>query len=88
MTTLDQSIKLANVFTDVVLGALPQVQALVAGDGGAEAALVPLIGSILAQEGEQVVSIADQDLVCKARDVLFQTCYGHTIRVNGVLTVV
>lgn len=38
----------------MVLGALPQVQAIAASDGGAEAALVPIIGAILAQEGEQV----------------------------------
>jgi len=44
---------LAQTFTDVVLGVLPIAQSIFVSDGGDEDALVPIIGSIIAQEGEQ-----------------------------------
>ncbi|KAE9362549.1 late sexual development protein [Stipitochalara longipes BDJ] len=47
------AIALAQTFTDVVLGVLPVAQSLFAADGGDEAALVPIVGSIIGQEGEQ-----------------------------------
>jgi len=47
------AIALAQTFTDVVLGVLPVAQGLFAADGGEEAALVPIVGSIIGQEGEQ-----------------------------------
>lgn len=50
----DDAILLAQTFTDVVLGVLPVAQGLFAADGGDESALVPIVGSIIAQEGEQV----------------------------------
>lgn len=53
VTTFLEAITLANTFTDVVLGTLPEAQAIFAADGGGESPLVPLIGSVLAQEGEQ-----------------------------------
>jgi hypothetical protein len=37
----------------VVLGVLPAAQGLFAADGGDEAALVPIVGSIIGQEGQQ-----------------------------------
>lgn len=49
----DDAIALAETFTEVVLGVLPVAQSLFAMDGGDESALVPIIGSIIAQEGEQ-----------------------------------
>ena len=54
VTNFNQAIALAQTFTDVVLGTLPEAQAIFAADGGDESPLVPLIGSVLAQEGEQV----------------------------------
>lgn len=53
VTTFLEAITLAQTFTDVVLGTLPEAQAIFAADGGDESPLVPLIGSVLAQEGEQ-----------------------------------
>lgn len=47
------AITLANTFTDVVLGVLPQAQTVFAGDAGDEAPLVNLFGSVIAQEAEQ-----------------------------------
>jgi hypothetical protein len=47
------AIALAETFTSVVLGVLPVAQSLFAADGGEEAGLVPIVGSIIAQEGEQ-----------------------------------
>ena len=47
------AIALANTFTDVVLGVLPQAQTVFAGDQGDEAPLVNLLGSVMAQEAEQ-----------------------------------
>lgn len=47
------AIALAQTFTDVVLGVLPAAQGLFAADGGDEAALVPIVGSIIGQEGQQ-----------------------------------
>ena len=44
---------LAQTFTDVVLGTLPQAQAIFSNDAGDESPLVPLLGSVIAQEGEQ-----------------------------------
>jgi len=54
VTNFTQAIALAQTFTDVVLGTLPKAQVAFAADAGDEAPLVPLIGSVLAQEGEQV----------------------------------
>ena len=54
MTTFTSAILLAQTFTDVVLGTLPEAQAIFAADAGDESPLVPLLGSVLAQEGEQV----------------------------------
>lgn len=50
----DDAIELAQTFTEVVLGVLPVAQGLFAADGGEEAGLVPVVGSIIGQEGEQV----------------------------------
>ncbi|KAG0649388.1 hypothetical protein D0Z07_4423 [Hyphodiscus hymeniophilus] len=50
----DDAILLAETFTEVVLGVLPIAQSLFAADGGDESALIPIVGSIIAQEGEQV----------------------------------
>jgi len=47
------AIALANTFTDVVLSVLPTAQTAFAADGLEEIGLVQLIGSIIAQEGEQ-----------------------------------
>ena len=47
------AITLAQTFTDVVLGTLPKAQAAFNADGGDEAGLAPLFGSVIAQEGEQ-----------------------------------
>lgn len=54
VTNFIQAIALAQTFTDIVLGTLPEAQAIFAADGGDESPLVPLFGSVLAQEGEQV----------------------------------
>lgn len=54
VTNFTQAIALAQTFTDVVLGTLPEAQAAFAADAGDETPLVPLFGSVLAQEGEQV----------------------------------
>lgn len=53
VSTFLEAITLANTFTDIVLGTLPEAQAIFAADGGDESPLVPLFGSVLAQEGEQ-----------------------------------
>jgi hypothetical protein len=53
VTDFDSAIALAETFTEVVLGVLPLAQATFAADGGDEAGLVPIIGSIIGQEGEQ-----------------------------------
>lgn len=53
VTDFLSAITLANTFTDVVLGVLPQAQTVFAGDGGDESPLVALFGSVIAQEGEQ-----------------------------------
>lgn len=53
VTNFKSAIALAQTFTDVVLGTLPVAQNLFAADGGDEAALVPVVGSIIGQEGEQ-----------------------------------
>ena len=47
------AITLAQTFTDVVLGTLPVAQAGFAADGGDESGIVPLLGSVIGQEGEQ-----------------------------------
>lgn len=47
------AITLANTFTDVVLGTLPEAQAAFAADAADESPLVPLLGSVIGQEGEQ-----------------------------------
>ena len=53
VSNFKEAIQLANTFTDVVLGTLPQAQAIFAKDAGDESPLVPLVGSVIAQEGEQ-----------------------------------
>jgi hypothetical protein len=53
VTDFISAIALAQTFTDVVLGVLPVAQSIFAADGGEEAALVPVVGSIIGQEGEQ-----------------------------------
>lgn len=50
----ESAIALAATFTDIVLGVLPQAQTTFANDAGQETSLISLIGSIIAQEGEQV----------------------------------
>ena len=47
------AIALAETFTEVVLGVLPVVQGIFAADGGEELGLLDVVGSIIAQEGEQ-----------------------------------
>lgn len=55
VSDFQSAIALANTFTDVVLGVLPAVQYTGAVDGGAQGpAVIPLLGSIIAQEAEQV----------------------------------
>ena len=54
VTTFIEAVILAQTFTDVVLGTLPEAQAAFAADSGDESPLVPVFGSVLAQEGEQV----------------------------------
>ncbi|KAG9239979.1 hypothetical protein BJ878DRAFT_484268 [Calycina marina] len=49
----DDAIALARTFTEVVLGVLPLAQTTFAEDGGEEIGLVQVVGSIIAQEGEQ-----------------------------------
>ena len=53
ISTFLEAITLANTFTDVVLGTLPEAQVAFSKDAGDESPLVPLIGSVIAQEGEQ-----------------------------------
>ncbi|KAI9814784.1 MAG: hypothetical protein M1827_003050 [Pycnora praestabilis] len=53
VSTFLEAVTLAQTFTDIVLGTLPEAQAAFAADGGDETPLVPLFGSVLAQEGEQ-----------------------------------
>ncbi|KAL8835188.1 MAG: hypothetical protein Q9170_003434 [Blastenia crenularia] len=48
-----EAILLAETFTDLALSTVPAVQALFAADGGDEPRNIPLLGSILGQEGEQ-----------------------------------
>jgi hypothetical protein len=47
------AIALANTFTDVVLGVLPNAQTVFGSDAGDETGLVALFGSVIAQEAEQ-----------------------------------
>ncbi|KAL8946884.1 MAG: hypothetical protein Q9222_006776, partial [Ikaeria aurantiellina] len=49
-----EAILLAQTFTDIALGTIPEIQSLFAADGGDEPRNVPLLGSILGQEAEQV----------------------------------
>ncbi|KAL9006299.1 MAG: hypothetical protein Q9188_000956 [Gyalolechia gomerana] len=53
VSTFKEAILLAQTFTDIALGTVPVVQSLFASDGGEELRNVPLLGSILGQEGEQ-----------------------------------
>jgi hypothetical protein len=53
VSTFESAIALAQTFTDVVLGVLPVAQSVFTADGGEEAGLVPIVGSIIGQEGEQ-----------------------------------
>lgn len=54
VSTFLEAVTLAQTFTDVVLGTLPEAQTLFAVDGGAETPLINVLGSVLAQEAEQV----------------------------------
>ncbi|KAL8917532.1 MAG: hypothetical protein Q9208_007893 [Pyrenodesmia sp. 3 TL-2023] len=54
VSNFKEAILLAQTFTDIALGTVPAVQALFAADGGDELRNIPLLGSILGQEGEQV----------------------------------
>jgi len=53
VNSFESAIALANTFTDVVLSVLPLAQSAFGADGGDEAGLVQLFGSVLAQESEQ-----------------------------------
>ena len=53
VSTFDEAIILAETFTDVALGVLPLAQAQFSADGNQETALIPILGSIIGQEGEQ-----------------------------------
>lgn len=53
VSNFKEAILLAQTFTGIALGTIPAVQALFAADGGDELRNVPLLGSILGQEGEQ-----------------------------------
>lgn len=53
VTNFMDAILLAQTFTEVVLGVLPGAQATFATDGGDATGLIPIIGSIIAQEGQQ-----------------------------------
>ena len=54
VTNFTQAVVLAQTFTDIVLGTLPEAQAAFAADAGDESPLIQLFGGVLAQEGEQV----------------------------------
>lgn len=51
--SFDTAIDFARTFTDVVLGTLQDVQFGLASSGGDDIDLVPLVGAIIGQEGEQ-----------------------------------
>jgi hypothetical protein len=51
VSTLKDALSLAKLFTDVVLGVLPNIQSHFAANG--DAALIPGVGSVIGQEGEQ-----------------------------------
>jgi hypothetical protein len=51
--TFQTAIDFARTFTDVVLGTLQDAQVGLNANGGDGAALIPLIGSVIGQEGEQ-----------------------------------
>lgn len=53
VSNFKDAILLAQTFTDLALGTLPEVQVLFATDGGGAIRNVRLLGSILAQEGQQ-----------------------------------
>ncbi|KAL9007846.1 MAG: hypothetical protein Q9173_006967 [Seirophora scorigena] len=53
VSSFKEAILLAQTFTDIALGTLPRVQLLFATDGGDEVRNIPLLGSILGQEGQQ-----------------------------------
>lgn len=50
---MDDAILLAQTITEVVLGVLPLAQTQFASDGGEETVLIPVVGSMIAQKGEQ-----------------------------------
>lgn len=55
VSDIKSAFALAQTFTDIVLGVLPAVQLLSGTKGGPDgSALIPLLGSILGQEAEQV----------------------------------
>ena len=56
VSSFESAIALAQTFTDVVLGVLPQAQTTFASDGGDELGLVALLGAIIGQEAQQDVS--------------------------------
>ncbi|KAL8943581.1 MAG: hypothetical protein Q9211_000935 [Gyalolechia sp. 1 TL-2023] len=53
VSNFKEAILLAQTVTDIALGTVPVVQSLFASNGGEEIRNVPLLGSILGQEGEQ-----------------------------------
>lgn len=54
VTTLRQAALLAQTYGGLILGSVPEAQAIFAADGGEESKLVAPFGSVLAQEGQQV----------------------------------
>lgn len=73
-TDLTSGIHNAQLFTDVVVGALAEVQMSLAMDGGNEIGLIPVLGSIIAQESEQIGYFRYfQDLVPSAAPLLTTT---------------
>lgn len=54
VSTFVEAITLAQTFTDIVLGTLPEAQTIFGVDGGDEVGLINVLGGVLAQEAEQV----------------------------------
>jgi len=54
VSTFSEAMLLAQTFTDIALGTLPDAQAAFAVEGGQEIPLITLVSSVLGQEGEQV----------------------------------
>ena len=53
MDTFQSAITLANTFTDIALSILPAAQSIFTTDGADEDGIVPILGSVIGQEGEQ-----------------------------------